>query len=56
MDNVDIPDFTDWSTRHLKFLFEEYMLALKTLKNRDERRLFGAWVKAIDAELDRRGL
>lgn len=53
------PDFKDWSTERLRFLLQEYRESLRGIgilygKNHAEYKLYGRWVRAMEAELDKR--
>jgi hypothetical protein len=59
MIDAEPPNFTDWSTSRLKFLLVEYsesIPAIRTLygSKHPETLTYVAWVKAIEAELNKR--
>jgi hypothetical protein len=57
MNHRKLPDFADWATDRLKFLLQEYKVALcyaNRTRNFAEIRLYDSWVRAMEIELEKR--
>lgn len=49
-----LPDFKRWATMRIRTLLNDYRSAMRATRSAGERRMYAAWVEAMEKELDRR--